>query len=64
MTKKFIERVLKEKSVDTNKYRYLFVPCYNVDEQWYEIIRLPLVDLDTTAAIYGWETIWTSKEAK
>lgn len=64
MTKNFIARVLKEMSVDTNKYRYIVMPCYNVDEQWCEIRRLPLVDLDTTAAIDGWETIWTSKEAK
>lgn len=56
MTKAFIERVKNEKVVDTREYRYIFdapvdkTPC---------IKRLPKIDLDTTAAIDGWEVVAT-----
>lgn len=62
MTKTFINRVLKERIVDTRNYRYVVKECYNIDEAWEEIRRLPIEDLDTTAAIDGWETVWTTKE--
>ena len=45
-----------ERVVDTRKYRYILddvvgkTPC---------IKRLPKIDLDTTAAIDGWETVAT-----
>lgn len=54
MTKAFAERVKNEKVVDTRKYRYILdapvdkTPC---------IKRLPKIDLDTTAAIDGWEVV-------
>ena len=63
MTKAFIDRVLKERIVDTRNYRYIVAECYNVDEAWGEIRRLPINDLDTTAAIDAWETVWTTKGA-
>lgn len=56
MTKALIERVKNERVVDTRKYRYILdeavdkTPC---------IKRLPRVDLDTTAAIDGWEVVAT-----
>lgn len=56
MTKALIEKVKSEKVVDTRKYRYVLddvvgkTPC---------IKRLPRIDLDTTAAIDGWETVAT-----
>ena len=56
MTKSFMERVKNERVVDTRKYRYALdgvvgkTPC---------IKRLPINDLDTTAAIDGWETVTT-----
>ena len=56
MTKAFMERVKNERVVDTRKYRYILddtvgkTPC---------IKRLPKIDLDTTAAIDGWETVTT-----
>ena len=56
MTKAFFERVKRERVVDTRKYRYILdgtvgkTPC---------IKRLPKIDLDTTAAIDGWETVTT-----
>ena len=56
MTKAFIERVKNERIVDTKKYRYILddvvgkIPC---------IKRLPINDLETTAAIDGWETVTT-----
>lgn len=57
MTKSFMERVKNERIVDTRKYRYVLdapvgkpSPC---------IKRLPISDLDTTAAIDGWEVVAT-----
>ena len=56
MTKAFIERVKNERVVDTRKYRYILdgtvgkTPC---------IKRVPIGDLDTTAAIDGWEVVAT-----
>lgn len=56
MTKVFTKRVKNERVVDTRKYRYILddvvgkTPC---------IKRLPRIDLDTTAAIDGWETVAT-----
>ena len=55
MTKQFIDRVIKERIVDTAKYRY----CAKALAGSLTIIRLPIVDLDTTAAIDGWETVKT-----
>ena len=56
MTKAFMERVKNERIVDTRKYRYVIdgtvgkTPC---------IKRLPRLDLGTTTAIDGWETVTT-----
>lgn len=56
MTKALIERVKNERVVDTRRYRYILddtvgkTPC---------IKRLPRIDLDTTAAIDGWEIVAT-----
>lgn len=57
MTKEFVERVMKERIVDTEKYRYMVTECHNSERQWAEIRRLPLDELDTTAAVDGWETV-------
>lgn len=51
MTKHFFERVKNERLVDTRKYRYIVKDG--------KIMRLPVSDLDTTAAIDGWETVAT-----
>lgn len=54
MTKALIERVKNEKVVDTRKYRYILdepvdkTPC---------IKKLLINDLNTTAAIDGWEVV-------
>lgn len=53
MKKQFIDRVLRERIVDTAKYRYI-VKEY---PDRAEIQRLPITDLDTTASIDGWETV-------
>jgi hypothetical protein len=63
MAKTFIARVLEERIVDTRNYRYVVKECYNHEECWQEIRRLPIITLDTTSAIDWWETVWTSKEA-
>lgn len=55
MTKQFIDRVFRERIVDTSKYRY----CAKEISGSLTIIRLPIADLDTTAAIDGWETVKT-----
>lgn len=57
MKKELRERILNERIVDTKNYRYITEECYNASEQWLEIRRLPLSNLDTTAAINGWETV-------
>ena len=55
MKKEFIEKVIRERCVDTAKYRYA-VKEY---PDHMDIVRLPLVDLGTTAAIDGWEIVHT-----
>lgn len=57
ITKAFIDRVRAERIVETRAYRYVAKECYNADEQWLEIRRLPLSALDTTEAIDGWKTV-------
>ena len=64
MSKNFRERVIYERIVDTKLYRYITVDRHNATEQWREIHRIPLSDLDTTAAINGWETVWDSRMSK
>lgn len=57
MKKSFIEKVIRENIVDTRSYRYHAV-CL---PDRLEIRRLPIVSLDTTDAINGWETVLTIK---
>lgn len=57
MTQKFIDKVIREGIVDTKIYRYIRKDMTNATEQWLEIRRLPITDLDTTNAIDGWETV-------
>ncbi len=57
MTEKFMQKVLREGIVDTKKYRYVRRDVTGLKNQWIEIRRLPIADLDTTAAIDGWETV-------
>ena len=57
MKKEFIRRIIREGVVDTRKYRYLAKTVNGAEEQYTAICRLPLGDLDTTAAIDGWETV-------
>lgn len=57
MTKEFAEKVMRERIVDTKKYRYTVKECHENNSQWAEIRRLPIEKLDTTAAIGEWETV-------
>lgn len=57
VSKKFIEKVIANGSVDTKSYRYIVKEL--PDRQ--EVRRLPICRLDTTAAIDGWETVWVSR---
>lgn len=54
MKKELLSRVLHEGVVDTRKYRYI------VGESGADIVvkRLSIEDLDTTATIDGWKTIF------
>ena len=55
MTKAFENRVKKELTVDTRNYRYEYECIIN---QGIAVIkRLPIKELNTTAAIDGWETV-------
>lgn len=53
MTKTFKDRVMREMTVDTRKYRYSVKDCGDHAE----IQRIPLEYLDTTAVYDGWETV-------
>lgn len=53
MTQEFIEKVIRERIVDTKTYRYI---VKDVGDHM-EIRRLPISKLDTTAALSGWEIV-------
>lgn len=55
MKKEFWERVKWKKIVDTRKYRYVLDDDISLERLL--IKRLPIEDLDTTAAIDGWEVV-------
>ena len=57
MKKEFIDRVIREGSVDTRDYRYVA----DVLPDGIQIRRLHLSDLDTTAALDSWELVSTIK---
>lgn len=51
LTKKFLEKVLHDRIVDTKKYRY------RINESTGCIERIPIEYLDTTKALEGWEQV-------
>lgn len=55
MKKEFWERVKRERIVDTKKYRHVLDTDIRLERPL--IKRLPIEDLDTTAAIDGWEVV-------
>lgn len=57
MENTFFEKVMREQVVDTKQYRYIAKVCYDANNTWAEIRRLPIKSLDTTDAINGWETV-------
>lgn len=57
MTKAFVDRIMRERIVDTATYRYIVTEKHDQNKQWAEIKRLPLDKLDTAAAIDGWEVV-------
>lgn len=66
MQKHLIERVFREGTVDTRKYRYRLRERDNAREQWAEIVRLPLEELGTTCALEPgeWEIVWDSRSTE
>lgn len=57
MKTEFINRIISERIVDTKQYRYMAVDNHNGSEQWTEIRRIQIENLDTIDAINGWETV-------
>lgn len=55
MKKEFWEKVKRERIVDTKKYRYVLDTDIRLERPL--IKRLPIEDLETTAAIDGWEVV-------
>ena len=53
MTKEFETRIQKERIVDTKNYRYV----YECDFDKAVIKRLPIWELDTTAALTDWKIV-------
>ena len=51
MTKRFFEKIMNKRVVDTREYRYM------IDEREGAIVRLRIEYLDTTRALDGWETV-------
>ena len=62
MKQSLINRTIRERIVDTTKYRYVAKDMCDDKEAWLEIWRLPLDLLDTTGAIDGWETVYDNRE--
>ena len=58
----FLFSVLRNGTCDTRNYRYITKEITGNTWQWIEIWRLPIRDLDTTAALDGWETVCTIGE--
>ena len=57
MTQEFIDRIMRERIVDTRNYRYIVTEQHDAERQWAEIKRLPLDKLDTTAALTDWVSV-------
>ena len=53
MKEDFLKRVLREKIVDTRKYRYTLQETYLCTD----IVRLPIEYLDTPKAYEPWELV-------
>lgn len=53
MKKEFIEKIMRERIVDTKNYRYAVKECGDHAE----IQRIPASKLDTTATLNDWETV-------
>ena len=51
MTKRFFEKIMDKRVVDTREYRYM------IDEREGAIVRLRIEYLDTTRALDEWETV-------
>jgi hypothetical protein len=51
MTKRFFEKIMNKRVVDTREYRYM------IDEREGAIVRLRIEYLDTTRALDEWETV-------
>lgn len=51
LTRKFVEKLLDDRIIDTKKYRY------RVNESTGYIERIPIEYLDTTKALEEWEQV-------
>ena len=61
MKRGFIERVIRERIVDTRKYRYISESTF---AEGLVIRRIPLEYLNTTRALNSWESVRSNKEVQ
>jgi hypothetical protein len=54
----FIRKVLRSNGLDTRNYRYAVKYFTDIYHRGARVVRLPLKDLDTTAALAPWERVW------
>lgn len=59
MTKKFIDKVIAERIVDTKQFRYAAIEKRDATKQWIEIQRLPIELIGLTSALDNWDTVIT-----
>lgn len=57
----FVQRILRERIVDTHTYRYIVRDRYGLENVVCDIYRIPISKLDTTAALWPgeWEKFFT-----
>ena len=64
LSRKFLERVCTERTVDTRKYRYRIGEYNHIPGCWAAVFRKPITELDTTsdwqviAVYYGYTARW------
>ena len=56
LSRKFLERVRTERTVDTRKYRYRIGEYNQIPGCWAAVFRKPIIELDTTS---DWQVVAT-----
>ena len=61
LSRKFLERVRTERTVDTRKYRYTIAEYPLISRGWAVVFRKPIIELDTTS---DWQVVAAYEEQK